>query len=164
MTGPPLAFDKAKYIYSVYAMGNPPLWWATTVAIALVIGKTLRQVTQAGWQKVQATAQTARPLSPERLLLPLYLTTSYAAHLLPWLSISRCAFLYHYMPAYLFSSIALAWVLAAWLPSKNRPLRILSLVVIALSILGFLFWLPFYLGLPISPREWQWHIWSPSWI
>ncbi len=169
MTGPPLAFDKAKYIYSVYAMGNPPLWWATTVAIALVIGKTLWQIAKMGWQKVKTSSQSARPFKPvqfrpERHYLPLYLTTNYAAHLLPWLSISRCAFLYHYMPAYLFGSLALAWVLSIWLPSKNSALRILSLVVIALSMLGFLFWLPFYLGLPISPREWQWHTWFSSWI
>jgi dolichyl-phosphate-mannose-protein mannosyltransferase len=164
MTGPPLPFDKAKYIYSVYAMGNPPLWWATTVAIALIIGKTLWQMTRTGWQTIKASAQSLRPSSPEHHYLPLYLTTNYAAHLLPWLSISRCAFLYHYMPAYLFSSLALAWILAIWLPSKNSPLRILSLVVIALSMLGFLFWLPFYLGLPITPREWQWHTWFPSWI
>jgi dolichyl-phosphate-mannose-protein mannosyltransferase len=164
MTGPPLPFDKAKYIYSVYAMGNPPLWWATTVAIALVLGKTLGQATRTGWQKIKASSQNASSFKSERHYLPLYLTTSYAAHLLPWLSISRCAFLYHYMPAYLFSSLALAWILEAWLPSKNRTLQILSLAIIAFSILGFLFWLPLYLGLPISPREWQWHTWFPSWI
>jgi dolichyl-phosphate-mannose--protein O-mannosyl transferase len=42
--------------------------------------------------------------------------------------------------------------------------RLLALVILSLSILGFLFWLPFYLGLPISPREWQWRIWFRSWI
>jgi dolichyl-phosphate-mannose-protein mannosyltransferase len=96
--------------------------------------------------------------------LPLYLATGYAANLLPWLSISRCAFLYHYMPAYLFSSLALAWLLEKWLKTSTKILPGLALAIIALSMLGFLFWLPFYLGLPISPLEWQWRTWFPSWI
>jgi dolichyl-phosphate-mannose--protein O-mannosyl transferase len=42
--------------------------------------------------------------------------------------------------------------------------RLLALVILSLSMLGFLFWLPLYLGLPISPYEWQWRIWLPSWV
>jgi dolichyl-phosphate-mannose-protein mannosyltransferase len=229
MTGPPLTFDNAKYIYSVYATGNPPLWWSATAAIAITFGATLRRI---GLKLPQQMPSHQNPLgsNPKQDYLPLYLISSYAAHLLPWLSISRCAFLYHYMPAYLFSSISLAWLLiqglnAPWkrlsprtwiilttcminvllsigilvnvLPGLTpafwkQPLltlvlvfslcllsiisvgilmvglgqnpRLLALVVLSLSMLGFLFWLPFYLGLPISPHEWQWRIWFPSWI
>jgi dolichyl-phosphate-mannose-protein mannosyltransferase len=229
MTGPPLTFNNAKYIYSVYATGNPPLWWSATAAIAITFGATLRRI---GLKLPQQMPSRQNPLgsNPKQDYLPLYFISSYAAHLLPWLSISRCAFLYHYMPAYLFSSMSLAWLLiqglnAPWkrlsprkwillttsmvnvllsigilvnvLPGltpafwkqplwtlvlvfslclltiisagilmvilvQNPPL--LALVIIALSMLGFLFWLPFYLGLPISPHEWQWRIWFPSWI
>jgi dolichyl-phosphate-mannose-protein mannosyltransferase len=163
MTGPPLSLDKAKYIYSVYAMGNPPLWWCTTGAIALILALTL-------WRTILKLLEIRNPLQsfprlkPEQQYLPLYFATSYAANLLPWLSISRCAFLYHYMPAYLFSSLALAWLLEKWLKTSTQILPGLALAIIALSMLGFLFWLPFYLGLPISPLEWQWRTWFPSWI
>jgi dolichyl-phosphate-mannose-protein mannosyltransferase len=229
MTGPPLTFEKAKYIYSVYAMGNPPLWWSATVAIAITIGMTLG-CTVPKFRQWLSSKRRSLALNPTEKYLPLYFTTGYAAHLLPWLSISRCAFLYHYMPAYLFSSLSLAWllikglrtpwkqrlprtwiilaactlnvllsagVLVAVLPELTPAFwqqppwtlalvlslcllsivsagilfvelwqnpRLLALVILALSILGFLFWLPFYLGLPISPREWQWRIWFPSWI
>ncbi|WP_404783444.1 phospholipid carrier-dependent glycosyltransferase [Altericista sp. CCNU0014] len=162
-TGPPLPFNKAKYVYSVYAMGNPPLWWSATVAIAIVLGMMV-------WHVVLQMRQLIRPsrnilrFNSEKHYVPLYLITGYAANILPWLSISRCAFLYHYMPAYLFSSLALAWLLETGLPHSLKPLRILSLVAIALSIFGFLFWLPVYLGLPIRPLEWQWRIWFRSWI
>lgn len=163
MTGPPLPLDKAKYVYSVYAMGNPPLWWFTTAAIAFTLGVAL-------WQMALRLKQIRKPLqyrprfNAQPQYLPLYLATAYAAHLLPWLSISRCAFLYHYMPAYLFSSLALAWLLEAWLKSPIKILCGLALAVIALSLVGFLFWLPFYLGLPLSPLEWQWRTWFRSWI
>jgi dolichyl-phosphate-mannose-protein mannosyltransferase len=229
MTGPPLTFDKAKYIYSVYATGNPPLWWAATGAIAIMIGITLQLIVLKLRQLTVANNNTVG-LNPVKQYLPLYLTTGYAAHLLPWISISRCAFLYHYMPAYLFSSLSLAWLLSkglkspwkrrspkTWillssctinvllsigalfnlLPQLNADFwkqpfwtlalvlsfcvvgvlsactlmvgllqnpRLLALVILSLSLLGFLFWLPFYLGLPISPHEWQWRIWLPSWI
>jgi dolichyl-phosphate-mannose-protein mannosyltransferase len=229
MTGPPLSFKNAKYIYSVYATGNPPLWWATTGAIALTIGIAIGGIVPKFRQWIFAKRRSLR-LTPTETYLPLYLTTGYAAHLLPWFSISRCAFLYHYMPAYLFSSISLAWLLskglqAPWkqlssntwilltsctinvllsigvlvnlLPQLNTELwkqpawtlvlllcfcilsilsagtlivslcqnpRLLALVILSLSMLGFLFWLPFYLGLPISPHEWQWRIWLPSWV
>jgi dolichyl-phosphate-mannose-protein mannosyltransferase len=229
MTGPPLTFNNAKYIYSVYATGNPPLWWSATAAIAITFGAMLWRF---GLKLPQQMPSRQNPLgsNPKQDYLPLYFISGYAAHLLPWLSISRCAFLYHYMPAYLFSSMALAWLLTKGLQTpwkrlsprkwillttcminvllsigifvnvlpgltpafwkqplwtlalvfslclftiisagilmvvlvQNPPL--LALVIIALSILGFLFWLPFYLGLPISPYEWQGRIWFPSWI
>jgi dolichyl-phosphate-mannose-protein mannosyltransferase len=228
MTGPPLAFNQAKYIYSVYATGNPPLWWCTTVAIAFTLGTALWRTAQTLWQG-RPQPQHASRISAEQRYVPLYLATGYAAQLLPWLSISRCAFLYHYMPAYLFSSLSLAWLLSQWLKTPWRrfslkkwiflticlfnallslgilltlsnsaqnfwhesPLwiamvfffsilgglsagifliglwqnpRLLALTILSLSILGFLFWLPFYLGLPISPQEWQWRTWFRSWI
>jgi dolichyl-phosphate-mannose-protein mannosyltransferase len=229
MTGPPLTFNNAKYIYSVYATGNPPLWWATTGAIALTLGIAIG-ITVPKFRQWISASHHSLGLTPTETYLPLYLTTGFAAHLLPWLSISRCAFLYHYMSAYLFSSLSLAWLLskglkAPWkrlspkgwillasctinvllsigvlvnlLPQLNaefwkRPVwtlilllcfcifsvlstgilivtlcqnpRLLALVILSLSMLGFLFWLPLYLGLPISPYEWQWRIWLPSWV
>jgi dolichyl-phosphate-mannose-protein mannosyltransferase len=229
ITGPPLTFTNAKYIYSVYATGNPPLWWAATGAIAFTLALTLGSVVPKFRQWISANYRPVG-LTPTERYLPLYLSTAYAAHLLPWLSISRCAFLYHYMPAYLFSSLSLAWLLskglqAPWkrlssntwillasctinvllsigvllnaLPQLNgefwkQPFwmlalvffscilsvlstgvltislgqnpRLLALVIVSLSMLGFLFWLPFYLGLPISPHEWQWRVWFPSWV
>lgn len=230
MTGPPLPFNQARYVYSVYATGNPPLWWCTTVAIALTSCTALWRTTQALWQG-RPRSQNAPQVTTQQRYVPLYLATGYAAQLLPWLSISRCAFLYHYMPAYLFSSLSLAWLLSQWLKTPWRgfslkkwiflticlfnallslgillnlslsnstqnfwhesPLwiamvfffsilgglsagvfliglwqnpRLLALAILSLSILGFLFWLPFYLGLPISPREWQWRTWFRSWI
>jgi dolichyl-phosphate-mannose-protein mannosyltransferase len=230
MTGPQLPFNQAKYVYSVYAMGNPPLWWAATVAIAVTLGTALWRTAQALWQG-RPRPQNVPRFTAEQQYVPLYLATGYAAQLLPWLSISRCAFLYHYMPAYLFSSLSLAWFLTPWLktpwqsfsrkqrillsislfnvcfslgvlwslllPGSNQSLeppsplylalifffsilgglsvgtflfglsanpRLLALVILSLSLLGFMFWLPFYLGLPISPLEWQWRIWLRSWI
>jgi dolichyl-phosphate-mannose--protein O-mannosyl transferase len=159
MTGPPLAFTKARYVYSVYAMGNPLLWWSATLAIAVLLGLLL-------WRGGQWLSRLGVPAQRPQFdsFVPLYLVTNYAASLLPWLSISRCAFLYHYMPAYLFSSLALAWVLENWFRSLWNPLRTIALSLLMGCFFSFLFWLPFYLGLPLSPREWQWRMWFQSWV
>ncbi|MGB8700785.1 MAG: phospholipid carrier-dependent glycosyltransferase [Thermosynechococcaceae cyanobacterium] len=167
MTGPPLPSDLTHYVYSVYATGNPPLWWATTLAIALFLGLMLWR--SGLWlmgkdfqpQYRGFLAKIGILESPD---IALYSVTSYVANLLPWLSISRCAFLYHYMPAYVFSSLALAWLLDHWLASPWQWWRGLALTLLLISALGFLFWLPLYLGLPLTPTAWQWRIWLPSWV
>ncbi len=161
MMGPPLPSGQERLVYSVYAMGNPVLWWCTTVAIALILWVVLRQCKQWFWQR-----RTSEPSSLFGIgqTVPLFLATSYIANLLPWLSISRCAFLYHYMPAYLFASLALAWLLDEWLSSPWKSFRTMTLTVLFISALSFVFWLPFYLGLPLNSQTWQWRILFQSWI
>jgi dolichyl-phosphate-mannose-protein mannosyltransferase len=161
MTGPPLPAEQSRYVYSVYAMGNPLLWWCTTVAIALVLWVVLHQGKE--WWQHNTTGQSQSVPSVGKSV-PLFLATSYIANLLPWLSISRCAFLYHYMPAYLFASLALAWLLDEWLLSPWKNFRAMALTLLLISALSFVFWLPFYLGLPLDPSTWQWRIVFQSWI
>lgn len=164
IVGPPLPAEKANYVYSVYAMGNPLLWWGTTVAIILILGLGLWQ----GGLWLNRRMQNAEP-SPLSLHIQdqpvlIYIATSYVANLLPWLSISRCAFLYHYMPAYLYASLALAWLVEGWFKSSWLSLKIVAGTVVLFSFASFFFWLPFYLGLPLSLEAWQLRIWLQSWI
>ncbi len=163
--GPPLPAEQVRYVYSVYATGNPPLWWATTLAIALVMClalwrsyRWLRSLSKVLPGHAPGTCPLSLPY------IPLYLASAYGANLLPWLSIHRCAFLYHYMPAYFFSSLALSWVLDYWRISPAPGLRIAMWTILGLSVAGFIFWLPFYLGLPLTPTTWQWRIWLRSWV
>jgi dolichyl-phosphate-mannose-protein mannosyltransferase len=164
MIGPPLPAAKAQYVYSVYAMGNPPLWWGTAIAILLVLSICLWQGANYINRRNQNAGSTTLSLYIQDQPLLIYLATSYIANLLPWFSISRCAFLYHYMPAYLFASLALAWLIETWFKNAWLSLKILAGTLLLCSVVGFLFWLPVYLGLPISPDAWQIRVWLPSWI
>jgi dolichyl-phosphate-mannose-protein mannosyltransferase len=163
MVGPPLPADKAKYVYSVYATGNPLLWWSTTVAIALVLALCVWQG-ELWLRRFREPESTSLGLHIQDQPVLVFIATSYVANLLPWLSISRCAFLYHYMPAYLFASLALAWMIENWFKSQWLSLRIVAGTIVLASLVGFSFWLPFYLGLPLSPEAWQMRIWLPTWI
>lgn len=162
--GPPLPSGAAKVIYDVHAIGNPALWWLSTAAIAILLWMLARQL----WARV--TVRTvSHPGQPDlrraaNLEIPVYLLLSYAANFLPWASVSRCTFLYHYMPAFVFSLLAIAWLVDRWLRSNQQSLRALGLTAIFLILVSLVFWLPIYLGLPLSPEGFRLRMWFPSWI
>ena len=176
--GPPLPALPAgtnitRVIYNVHAMGNPILWWLSTLAILWVVsrwGRSLGFSWITNWRWPKAGQRPSLPPldranpSPELFWVPLYLGVNYAANFLPWIGVSRCIFLYHYLPASLFSGMAIAWLVERWLRNHDPALKNWAIAIIAAVAIGFIFWLPLYLGLPLSPLEWQLRIWLPSWI
>lgn len=137
-------------VFDVHAMGNPLLWWSSTIAIALlwiVVLERHRQIAQSS-----------------QLGIALYLVVNHAANWLPWATVSRCLFLYHYMSAAVFAFLAIAWLVERWLSSDRCPLRVLGISSAIAIALTFLFWLPVYLGLPLSNAGFQWRMWFDSWI
>ena len=169
MMGPslpsPAGEETMRVVYNVHGMGNPILWWLSTLAILWVGVRWLRSLLSRWlWSGHSPLARPALPLAAERVWVPLYLGTNYAANFLPWVNVSRCLFLYHYLPATMFSGLALAWLVDSWLHSPQPPLKARAWVFLTLIGLGFIFWLPIYLGLPLSPWSWQLRMWLPSWI
>jgi dolichyl-phosphate-mannose--protein O-mannosyl transferase len=152
---PPLPSGVGKVIYDVHAMGNPILWWLSTAAILLLLVLlTQRFLKAAGWKS---------PLTPQTWI-SLYLVLNWLASLLPWVRVTRCTFLYHYMGASVFSGLALAWLVDRWLNSKEPQYRSAGITVIFLVLVAFVFWLPIYLGLPLSVKAYNLRMWFPSWI
>ena len=163
--GPPLPTGATKIVYDVHAIGNPALWWFSTLAILILIGLLAQKIW--GWatlNSVTSRLNQVRPTRTEEFWVPLYLVSNYAANLLPWLDVSRCTFLYHYMPAAVFSLLGIAWLVDRWLQSYQKGLGILGLTVIFLILAALVFWLPIYLGLPLSPQGFQMRMWFRSWI
>ncbi|GAB4339769.1 MAG: phospholipid carrier-dependent glycosyltransferase [Leptolyngbyaceae cyanobacterium] len=170
-TLPPTTAEKV--VYDVHAMGNPFLWWFSTIAIFTVLAVL-------GWLAFQAisnwlvahTSQTIPPpaisphlpFSPCERWLMLFLAINYLANLLPWVKVTRCTFLYHYMGASVFATMAIAWLVDRWLSSRQPYLRQMGMTIIAIVAIAFLFWLPVYLGLPLSPEGFKLRMWLPSWV
>lgn len=159
--GPPTPNTAGKVIYDVHAMGNPFLWWFSTAAIVLVIGLLANRL----WQWL-VSSRNSTPASSLTLYdwISLYLVLNWIANLLPWVKVTRCVFLYHYMEALVFAVLALALVLDRWLFSPIQQRRTMALSVMLIILAAFIFWLPLYLGLPLSPAEIQLRRWLPSWI
>jgi dolichyl-phosphate-mannose-protein mannosyltransferase len=172
----PTAGDQV--IYDVHSMGNPALWWLSTLAIALIFVVLIQRWCQ--WLATRDRAPVQLPdvplnmnivaglnatgLNATELWLGLFIVINYGANLLPWVRVTRCVFLYHYMASSMFALLGLAWLCDRWLSSRQSRLRHLGIVSVVLVTLGFLFWLPLYLGLPLSPLDFQMRMWLRSWI
>jgi dolichyl-phosphate-mannose-protein mannosyltransferase len=152
---PPLPPGTGKVIFDVHAMGNPILWWLSTVAILILIAQLAQTFMQGGGWKY--------PLKPFNWI-GLYLVINYIANLLPWVRVTRCTFIYHYMGASVFATLALAWIIDRWLYSPKPMLRGTGVTVIFLVLLAFVFWMPIYLGLPLDQQAYQIRMWLKSWI
>ncbi|TAE58265.1 MAG: phospholipid carrier-dependent glycosyltransferase [Nostocales cyanobacterium] len=159
--GPPLPRNAGKIIYDVHAMGNPFLWWFGLVAMVFLVSFIFIKVIQPGIQQ-------KRLFIPKNLgvdtWICLYIIINYAANLLPWVKVSRCVFIYHYMSAVIFTFIALAWFVDQCLRSYYKEWRILGLSITFILIAALIFWLPIYLGLPLSLEDYRLRMWFASWI
>ncbi|MBD2340353.1 phospholipid carrier-dependent glycosyltransferase [Calothrix sp. FACHB-156] len=159
--GPNLPAADGKVIYDVHAMGNPLLWWLGMAAILFVAAMLLLKL--------------AIPLfKNQRLAIPgnlavdtwiaLYIVINYAANLLPWVKVTRCVFIYHYICAVVFVFLAIAWFVDQCLRSYHRELRALGVTISFMILAAFIFWMPIYLGLPLTSEGYKLRMLFDSWI
>lgn len=159
--GPPLPSNAAKIVYDVHAMGNPFLWWFGLAAMIFLMGMLINQI-------IMPSITRKRLFISRNLTLDtwigLFLVINYAANLLPWVKVTRCVFIYHYMCAVIFTFIAIAWFVDQCLLSYQRPIRAVGVTITFIIIAAFVFWMPIYLGLPLSPHDYRMRMWFNSWI
>ena len=136
-------------IYDVHAMGNPILWWLATGAIIIL--------------SIFILIILLKHKDNYYFSLLGFILINYFTNLLPWIFVSRCTFLYHYMSAYSFSLLAIGLIIEQCLISPLILNRRLGLILLLLIIVAFIYWLPIYLGLPLSPREFNLRMLS-NWI
>jgi dolichyl-phosphate-mannose--protein O-mannosyl transferase len=176
----------------VHAMGNPILYWLSAIALLISLGLLLGKLivsrlrlspqllAKLGGNLIthpNFSINLLRSMQPFALLLTeiysqwrsllwfiLYVITSFAAHWLPWSLSRRCIFLYHYMPASVFAFAALALVVSQLWQSSMANMRTLGSGLFALVVIAFIFWLPIYIGLPISSAYLPVLMWLRSWI
>lgn len=145
----------------VHAMGNPLLYWLSAIAImgclTFLVASKLRFppkfITQINLEKHSTL-----------FWFTLYVTSSFLAHWLPWSLSKRCIFLYHYMPASVFAFAALALMVSLMWRSPLPELRVLGSGILGITAIAFIFWLPLYIGLPISSGYLPVLMWLPSWL
>lgn len=145
----------------VHAMGNPFLYWLSAIALLLCLSFVI-----ASKFRFPPKAITQIPLRERSQLfwLMFYVMASFLAHWLPWSLSKRCIFLYHYMPASVFAFAALALLVSLLWRSPLPKIRALGGGIFAIVAIAFLFWLPIYIGLPISSGYLPMLMWLRSWI
>ncbi|MEH2386871.1 MAG: phospholipid carrier-dependent glycosyltransferase [Nostoc sp.] len=159
--GPPLPAGAGKVIYDVHAMGNPFLWWFGIAAMLFLVGMLVSQVVIFWVKEKRFSGRTTLSVDT---WIALYLVINYVANLLPWVEVTRCAFIYHYMCAVVFVFLALAWFVDQCLRSYYQQLRALGVTITFIILAAFIFWMPIYLGLPLSPNGYKLRMWFNSWI
>ncbi|HEY9878306.1 MAG TPA: hypothetical protein V6D29_07610, partial [Leptolyngbyaceae cyanobacterium] len=143
-------------VYVVQGLGNPLLWWLSTAAVVAWVG----QGASGWWQRLSGVEKGRGELDA----VALFCLVNYGANWLPWMLVHRCTFLYHYMGALVFSTGAIAWLLTRWLTDSRLQIRQSALLILGLIVLSFVFWLPIYLGWPLSAEALNWRWWLRSWI
>jgi dolichyl-phosphate-mannose-protein mannosyltransferase len=178
----PLAYyyqqDPSTQLYhDVHAMGNPFLWWFAFAAISILLKKLIEGLAQSLMSELNIVGIISpRDRLPQRLPysqlasrfeIPLFIIVNYLANLLPWILVTRCVFIYHYMGALIFAVIGLAWLVDSWLRSSSQFFQGIGLTSIFVVAAGFVFWLPIYLGLPLDGLNLSlrmWNFWIFKWI
>ncbi len=126
----------------IYLLGNPVIWWASTAAIIYSL-------------LVMASDIIRR--KPKNKTLA-FLGGAFLFNLLPFIGITRAMFLYHYMVGLVFAIMALVYLIDEW-PVKNKVFAVLLVV----SFLAFLFFLPLTYGLSLTNSAYHLRVWFPSW-
>ncbi|MBD2178713.1 phospholipid carrier-dependent glycosyltransferase [Pseudanabaena sp. FACHB-1998] len=121
----------------VHALGNPILWWLSSLAMVAIA--------------IWAIAKVRGEL--------IYVAVGYAANYFPWLIVKRCLFIYHYMSPLVFSFVALAMIMAALYQQKQVWARTIPVMAIAAILSSQIFFMPIWLGLPLSPTAFYERMW-----
>jgi len=128
-------------------LGNPLLWWSSTLA---VVGSFGRLIYERFWLR--------KSIVDHPLVLPIL---GWCAAFLPWALVHRVVFLYHYMPAYGFALIMLAWWFTRWW--KKNPWLVVT--ICGIFLLSFIYFVPLVVGWwPLSPENLSHHILLKSWL
>ncbi|HLP92271.1 MAG TPA: phospholipid carrier-dependent glycosyltransferase [Nostocaceae cyanobacterium] len=159
--GPPLPSGTGKIIYDVHALGNPFLWWFGLAALIFLLELLIVNLVVPGVEKQRFFI--SRNLSINTWIA-LFLVINYVANLAPWVKVNRCVFIYHYMGAVVFTFIAIAWFVDQCFRSYYNSLRSFGFAITSIIIVAFIFWIPIYLGLPLTQASYQLRMWFNSWI
>ncbi len=130
----------------IYLIGNPLIWWTSTIAILYLLINSLGEI----FLKIRRKSVTINTL-------PLILIGAWAVNLLPFVGITRVMFIYHYLTAFIFAILALAYLL------DSHKSRRLIFAMIALAAITFLYFAPLSYGLPLEAGSFQHRIWLPTW-
>ncbi len=153
-------------VLDVHAFGTPILWWFSTLAIfgtLIIVALWLWRIGRDDRLRQFHLVAAVHLVSPINLSVGSFIAIGYAANFLPWMLVSRCTYIYHYMGASLFSFLALAWVLDRVWQRPELQLRAIAPTVILICFAAFLFWSPIFLGLPLSREAFELRMWMSSW-
>ena len=159
-------------LHTLVTLGNPLLWWTSTLAVIAIIWVLVRIGPRRLWRRTQGQPDLAPepPSSPGGLLaevlavedraLPLlWILAAWTAPLAFWVPSLRDAYLYHYLPSYTFALVLLAGLVDRFY-SRRRFATFVAIILVA--EISF-FYAPIWGELPISQEALNVRLFIPAW-
>lgn len=120
---------------TIYLIGNPVIWWLVLAGVICAVFIFL------------FVMKLRRKLQP---LIYLFLF-GYFINLLPFILVTRVAFLYHYLPALIFGILILTLFMEKFvLTDFSRSRKIVYATVLLTAVIGFILIVPISYGLPVE--------------
>ena len=128
-------------VSAVSCMGNPAIWWTGIFCEFYVLFRwIIKKDKKAG-----------------------FLFIAYLAQYVPWMSISRITFIYHYFPAILFVILMMGYTMLHVMESFSWGKKAITFYM-AIAVFIFFLFFPVISGLPVS-KEYGLHLrWLKDWI
>ncbi len=123
----------------IYLLGNPVIWWSSTVAILMSLMYVARH----------------------RIIK--ILLGGYFLNLLPFIGIKRVMFLYHYLTGLVFAILILVYLIENIQPFDKLMARKIFIGLAIASVAAFIYFAPLTYGLPLSQQAYDARVWLPSW-
>ena len=118
----------------IYLLGNPVIWWGSTVAVLLSLIYIIRH----------------------RIIK--ILLGGYFLNLLPFIGIKRVMFLYHYLTGLIFAILILVYLI-----EKQEHAKKIFIGLAIASVAAFIYFAPLTYGLPLSPKAYDARVWLRNW-
>jgi dolichyl-phosphate-mannose-protein mannosyltransferase len=126
----------------IYLLPNPVVWWTSTIAILALVINFLAQTRK-------------RKFSPWTVH---FILGAYFLNLLPFIGVQRVMFIYHYFPAMVFALLGFGYLI-----DRKPSTSTVSLIMIILAALLFIYFSPLTYGLPLTTDQVARLFWFPSW-
>lgn len=132
----------------VEAIGNPLIWWTSTLAVLAGIIDVARKA-------------VGRKLSADDPIIPIVL--GYVCLLAPWTPGTRIPYIYNYLPIYPFAILALAyWLCRLWNSRQWGRWVVVTFTVSAVALT--VYFLPLAIALPTSEADLMKRVWTDYWF
>lgn len=125
----------------ISSMGNPLVWWAGIPAFIYMLYLTF--------------------VKKDRVAL--FLSVGYLAQYLPWMTVSRCTFIYHYFPSTPFVTLMVGYSMYRIVKEKPKMKVVIVVYTVAVIVLFAAFY-PVLSGFPVPVGYAKYLKWFSSWV